>query len=351
MPKIYGTDPSKYTELADVPPDYTGDAGKLLAVNDTESGVEHRTLATTDVPDLSAAKITTGTLDAARIPNLSASKITSDLIAAERLGTGVADGTKFLRGDRAWEAINSGATVQANPPTATTNAAQGFLVYSQSDLRFYVCIDATTNANVWAYWNYDGRTDSIQRPYPGGTLANAVGANTAPNKVIADTDIFWYIGTNGLTTGYTNPIDGTRIVQTNSGVESGRSSPVVLADRIYSTATAGPYVSSVSPNSWFQLDFGGAKTVSITKVAIQQRGDSALVMHRTLAVQYSSDGVTFTTATTFTATTGQGGWSTFDVTGFPSSRYLRIMHISVDSSGSNYFIASELLLWGAITDA
>jgi hypothetical protein len=139
MPKIYGTDPSKYTELADVPPDYTGDEGKLVAVNSTESGLEHRILTATD------------------IPNLSANKITSDLINTARLATGTANNTTYLRGDQTWQTINAGGvTVQANFPTATTNAALGSLVYSQSDLRIYACVDATTNANAWAYWDSDG---------------------------------------------------------------------------------------------------------------------------------------------------------------------------------------------------
>lgn len=50
----------------------------------------------------------------------------------------------------------SGVTVQADPPTATTNASLGAQIYSTTDSRLYVCIDATTNTNVWAYWSPDG---------------------------------------------------------------------------------------------------------------------------------------------------------------------------------------------------
>jgi hypothetical protein len=245
------------------------------------------------------------------------------------------------------------AGVQVAAPTSTSNAPLGTMLYAATNQRLYVCVEATNNgttiANLWRYYSSAGQIGSVLRPYPGGTLVSSVGADTEPNKTIADTDIFWYLGTNQLTTTYTNPIDGTRIVQTNSGVNSGAGTPVVLADRSHGSTAATNYTSTAVASSFFTLNFGANVRVEITKVSIQQRGDAATGLHRTLSVLYSSNGTTFTQATSFVASTSQGGWSTFDVSGFVLSQYLRLTQTSTNSSGATNFSASELILHGTIT--
>ena len=65
----------------------------LLSWNSTSSKWENRNLAASDIPSLDASKITTGTLSAAR------------------MGSGTANSTTYLRGDRTWQTITSGATI------------------------------------------------------------------------------------------------------------------------------------------------------------------------------------------------------------------------------------------------
>lgn len=304
------------------------------------------------IPNLPASQLTSGVLDVARIPGLPASQITTGKISVDRIGaTGTPSSATYLRGDNTW-ASGGAVTVQADPPTTSSNSTLGSFVYSTNDSRLYLCTDATTNNNVWRYWSSSGVVDSVQLPYPGGTLVNGAGANHSSNTTIANADILWYIGTNQLTTSYTNPVDGTRIVQTNSGVLSNPvvyGSPVVLADRVLSNTSALNYLSTDVSQSWFQFNFGVTTRVALTKIAMQNRGD-ATGFFRTLSIRYSSNGSTFTQAISTTSTANSmGEWYTFDVSNFPSSQYLRIVHTSTDASGANMFRAAEILLYGTIS--
>ena len=84
-PTVGDTGSSTFTGLSDTPASFTGNGGRFVKVNSGASALEFVILAASDIPNLAASKITSGTLADARIPNLAASKITSGTLADARI--------------------------------------------------------------------------------------------------------------------------------------------------------------------------------------------------------------------------------------------------------------------------
>lgn len=82
----------------------------------------------------SAATPTFRALVALDIPNLDAAKITSGTIATARLGSGTANSSTFLRGDQTWATGTS--SVAFNNITSGTNTSASMIVDTTAQIRF-----------------------------------------------------------------------------------------------------------------------------------------------------------------------------------------------------------------------
>jgi len=88
-----------------------------------------------DLTTLNADHLTSGTVADARIPNLNASKITAGTIATARLGSGTASSSTFLRGDGSFNAPPAGKVLQYKKVQAGAfDSSSGFWNVSSASL-------------------------------------------------------------------------------------------------------------------------------------------------------------------------------------------------------------------------
>lgn len=118
-------------------------------------------IAASDVPNLAASKITSGTFSTARIPNLAASKITSGTFAITRGGTGATTA--------------SGARTNLGLGTAATSASTDFVAVSGDSMTGDLTLASNTTlhiGNVDLTTGSGGNTVSVEAATSSGTAMN-----------------------------------------------------------------------------------------------------------------------------------------------------------------------------------
>lgn len=156
------------------------------------------------------------------------------------------------------------------------------------------------------------------------------------------------MGRSGLPD-FVNPASSGRLVSSSSSVYEPGMEPLRAFDHNFGTFlhTQG------QPGSWFKMDFGAQKQVTVTRYGMAGRNDNGH-RPRQFRLEGSTDDVNWTVLDNHDGLASNNGpnsgaWWSAPVTDPGSYRYLRIFNWGSTTDGSNFLILSEVELWGTIT--
>jgi len=176
---------------------------------------------------------------------------------------------------------------------------------------------------------------------------------SAVNKGIAlvfassgDTNgVVYYIGTNGLQVGFSNP-HPAKI--TNSALSVTQGSVTILTDRqeqAFSTSSSG--------DNWIKIDLGPTRTLAVNKYTLRNRGEGGWHI-RNWNLQGSNDNTTWTNIderTNDSTISSGGAWGAFDTPLSGAFRYLRVIMTGNNSSGNRELTICEYEFYGILFES
>jgi hypothetical protein len=227
-----------------------------LVVTATSGQTANQVLAT---PNGSSGAASLRALAAADIPNLATSKITSGTFSTDRLGSGTADSTVFLRGDGAWATPAGGGSGSVSSVGLTVPS---WLSVSGSPV---------TTSGTLAITATTGETANRFLATPdGSTGAVGLRAITAADLPLATTGAFGAVKPDGTTI----TISGGVITSTSSG---GMTNPMTTAGDIIYGGTSGTPTRLAGGTSGYVLTSNGATSAPSWQAATGGSGSGPTV--------------------------------------------------------------------------
>lgn len=161
-------------------------------------------------------------------------------------------------------------------------------------------------------------------------------------------DLVAYMGTNGLTVAFANPMSTVRWGHMHAKYLG--TSPGTNARLAFDRGSSRWHAPGTVTDQHMLWDLGAKRTMAPNVLGIRSQVDAASYP-RHWKFQGSNDGgVTWTDLYTSTtvAHTAQGQWRTFDIVGSAFYQLLRLVQTGVNSIGTSNFITDDLQIWGKL---
>lgn len=157
--------------------------------------------------------------------------------------------------------------------------------------------------------------------------------------------LFYYLGTNGYTTSFSNPSLSTITASASSIQFLGTP-----ADKVTDRTTDFCHTQSES-NAWIKIDLGATRTFTPNYYSVRNRSDDSSNNLNDWILQGSNNDSTWTDLNTQVGNIfGQGNWFSTAVVGVSTSyRYFRILQQGINSSGGLFLVLAELEIYGTLT--
>lgn len=163
--------------------------------------------------------------------------------------------------------------------------------------------------------------------------------------------LFYYIGTDALSSGWVNPITSGAVISSASTYwpDSAYSTPSVTVDR---GASALPFHSGGGyTDNWLMYDLGALIQMKVTDYTILGRSDATLPMLRVWNLEGSNDGSSWSVIDSrVDAQQEQNVWGYYSVSGSTKYRYLRIRSTGTQSGGDYSLCYGEIEFYGQLYD-